>query len=67
LYERLAQVYNEIESVPGSLEKIRIFSEILKESEPSTIDKLIALTIGKLHPDWKGEPEMGVAEKMACH
>jgi DNA ligase-1 len=65
LYERLAQVYNEIESVSGSLEKIRIFSEILKESEPSTIDKLIALTIGKLHPDWKGEPEMGVAEKMA--
>lgn len=65
LYETVARAYDEIESTPGSLEKIRIYANLLKEANPSEIDKLIALTMGKLFPDWTGEPEIGIAEKMA--
>lgn len=65
LYENLAQAYDEIESTSGSLEKIKILSDLLKAAEPSVVDKIVALTMGKLHPDWKNEPEIGVAEKMA--
>ncbi|MHA1907332.1 MAG: ATP-dependent DNA ligase [Candidatus Thorarchaeota archaeon] len=65
LYLKLAQTYAEIESTSGSLEKTRIFSELLKEASADEIGKLVALTMSKLHPDWAGEPELGIAEKMA--
>lgn len=65
LYDELAQVYEKVESTSGNLAKIEIFSEVLKLAEPSELAKIMALTIGKLHPDWKGEPEIGIAEKMA--
>ncbi len=64
-YGQLAQVYDAIEKASGSLEKIDLFAEILKEAEVEDVDKIVVLTIGKLHPDWKGEPEIGIAEKMA--
>jgi DNA ligase-1 len=64
-YEKLARVYDEIESTSGSLDKINVFSDLLKAAKPSEVGKIVALTIGKLHPDWKNEPEIGVAEKMA--
>jgi len=65
LYETLALAYEEIEKTSGTLEKTRVFSELLEKANPSEIDKIIALTIAKLHPDWTGEPEIGIAEKMA--
>ncbi|MDF1538773.1 MAG: ATP-dependent DNA ligase [Candidatus Thorarchaeota archaeon] len=65
LYERLAQAYEEIESTSGSLEKTKLFSELLNESNPEEIGYIIALTIGRLHPDWMELPELGIAEKVA--
>ncbi|MHA2356074.1 MAG: ATP-dependent DNA ligase [Candidatus Thorarchaeota archaeon] len=65
LYETLALAYEEIESTSGTLEKTRLFSELLEEADPSEIGNIIALTIAKLHPDWAGEPEIGIAEKIA--
>jgi DNA ligase-1 len=65
LYETLALAYEEIETTPGTLEKTRLFSELLEKADPSEVDKIVALTIAKLHPDWAGEPEIGIAEKMA--
>jgi len=65
LYVTLAEAYDEVETTSGSLEKIRIFSELLKKAELSEVGPIVALTIGKLHPDWKSQPEIGIAEKMA--
>jgi DNA ligase-1 len=65
LYETLALAYEEIEVTSGTLEKTRLFSELLKKADPAEVDKIIALTIAKLHPDWAGAPEIGIAEKMA--
>ncbi|MHA2081917.1 MAG: hypothetical protein ACW99H_12315, partial [Candidatus Thorarchaeota archaeon] len=65
LYETLTEAYDEVETTSGSLEKIRIFSELLQKADPSEVSQIVALTIGKLHPDWKSEPEIGIAEKMA--
>ena len=64
-YLKLAQAYDEIESTSGTLDKIQLYSEMLKEAEAKDIDKIVALTMGKLSPDWKSEPEIGIAEKMA--
>ncbi|MFW9832777.1 MAG: ATP-dependent DNA ligase [Candidatus Thorarchaeota archaeon] len=65
LYEKLAEAYDEVESTSGTLEKIQLFSELLQRANPSEVSHITALSIGKLHPDWKGEPEIGIAEKMA--
>ncbi len=63
-YENLANAYLDIESTSGLLEKIDVFTGVLKDADAEEISKVIALTRGKLHPDWKGEPEIGIAEKM---
>lgn len=65
LYERLAQTYEEIEKVPGNLEKISLYSEMVREARSDSIDKIVALTMGELYPSWMGRPEIGIAEKMA--
>jgi DNA ligase-1 len=65
LYETLALSYEEIENTAGTLEKTRLFSELLEKADPLEVDRIVALTIAKLHPDWAGEPEIGIAEKMA--
>jgi len=40
-----------------------ILSNLFKESNPDEIAEIIYLTQGKIHPDWTGEPEIGMAEK----
>jgi DNA ligase-1 len=65
LYEKLAQTYALIETTSGTMEKTRIFSELISETPSELVGTILALTINKLFPDWKDEPEMGVAEKMA--
>jgi DNA ligase-1 len=63
-YETLSNAYLKIESTNGLLDKIATFANVLKSANPEEIGKVVALTRGKLHPDWKGEPEIGIAEKM---
>jgi DNA ligase-1 len=41
-----------------------ILAGLFNEATAEEIDKIIYLTQGKIHPDWKGEPEIGMAEKM---
>ncbi len=65
LYEALAKAYEAIESTSGSLEKTRIFAELLEKADKPEVDLIVGLTMGKLFPDWKGEPEIGIAESMA--
>ena len=65
LYERVAQAFELVESTLGSLAKIDIFAELLKEAGPEEVSELIALSVAKLHPDWMEQPEIGIAEKMA--
>jgi DNA ligase-1 len=65
LYETLAQAYDDIEKTSGTLDKIQLFSDLLSKADPSEVKLIIALTMGKLHPDWKSQPEIGIAEKTA--
>jgi DNA ligase-1 len=54
-----------IETTSGSLAKIDIFAELLKEAGSEEVSELVALSVAKLHPDWMEQPEIGIAEKMA--
>jgi DNA ligase-1 len=64
LYDTLVEFYNELESTTKRLEMIDILTRLFIQASSQEIDKIIYLTQGKIHPDWKGEPEIGMAEKM---
>ncbi|MHA1237721.1 MAG: ATP-dependent DNA ligase [Candidatus Odinarchaeia archaeon] len=63
-FEKLCEYYAKIEGTTKRLEMIDLLTSLFKETSPDIIDKVIYLTQGKLHPDWMGLPEIGMAEKM---
>ncbi|MBT3285451.1 ATP-dependent DNA ligase [Candidatus Bathyarchaeota archaeon] len=64
LFDTLVETYDKLESTTKRLEMTDILTEIFKIADSENIDKIIYMTQGKIHPDWKGEPEIGMAEKM---
>ncbi len=64
LFDTLVDTYQRLESTASRIEMTDILAELLEEATAEEIDKIIYLTQGKIHPDWKGEPEIGMAEKM---
>ncbi len=63
LYDTLVETYVKLEATTKRLEMTRILSELLGAAEPEEMAEVIYLTQGKIHPDWTGEPEIGMAEK----
>ena len=64
LYSTLAEYYSRLEETTKRLEMTDILTELIREASPDEIEKIVYLTQGKIHPDWTGEPEIGMAEKM---
>jgi DNA ligase-1 len=64
LYDVLVKYYEKLEATTKRLEMINILTELFQNSSSTEIDKIVYLTQGKIHPDWTGEPEIGMAEKM---
>ena len=64
LYSTLVGFYARLEATAKRLEMTDILAELFGVAEPEDMEHLIYLTQGKIHPDWTGEPEIGMAEKM---
>ncbi|MCW3978851.1 MAG: ATP-dependent DNA ligase [Candidatus Bathyarchaeota archaeon] len=64
LYDTLVDTYQRLEATTKRLEMTDILADLLRGAEPDELEKVIYLTQGKIHPDWTGEPEIGMAEKM---
>ena len=64
LYSTLVEHYERLEATAKRLEMTDILAELFKIAEPGDLEQLIYLTQGKIHPDWTGEPEIGMAERM---
>ncbi len=64
LFDTLVDTYQKLESTTKRLEMTDILAALFEMATSEEIDKIIYLTQGKIHPDWKGEPEIGMAEKM---
>jgi len=64
LFDTLVETYDKLDSTTKRLEMTDILTELFKIADSENIDKIIYMTQGKIHPDWKGEPEIGMAEKM---
>jgi DNA ligase-1 len=64
LYSTLVEFYERLEATAKRLEMTDILAELFRVAEAEELEHLIYLTQGKIHPDWTGEPEIGMAEKM---
>src|SRR6266516_2826792 len=63
-YSRLVDAYESIVKTTKRLEISRLLVDLLKQTPPQIIDKVVYLTQGKLYPDYLGI-EIGIAEKLA--
>jgi len=59
----LADTFEKLERVTARTQMLLYLVELFKKTPPETIDKVIYILQGKLWPDWKGLPELGVGEK----
>ncbi|MFC1803411.1 ATP-dependent DNA ligase [Thermoproteota archaeon] len=64
LFDTLVNTYQKLESTTKRIEMTDILTELFEQATAEEINKIIYLTQGKIHPDWKGKPEIGMAEKM---
>jgi len=64
LYKELCRYYQRLEAETGKIAMMKILSDCFKKADPEEVDKIAYLTLGKLWPDWKGMPELGIGEKL---
>jgi len=62
-YSLIVDAYEKIEATTKRLEMTAYLVDLLKHSDPSSIDKVVYLTQGKLYPDYIGV-ELGMADKL---
>ena len=60
----LADIFEAMERITSRTQLTLLMVKLLKQTPPEVVDKVIYLIQGKLGPDWKGYPELGVGEKM---
>jgi DNA ligase-1 len=63
-YSLVAEAYEKIEGTTKRLEMTDYLVDLLKNTAPSLMSKVVYLTQGKLYPDFEGI-EIGIAEKLA--
>ena len=64
LYQRLVDSYEKVIATTKRTEMTEILVELLRETPPELVGKMVYLTQGKLHPEFV-PVEMGMAEKLA--
>ncbi len=60
----LAETFEKLERVTARTQMLLYLVELFKKTPADVIDKVVYILQGKLWPDWKGLPELGVGEKL---
>ncbi|KSW11313.1 ATP-dependent DNA ligase [Pyrodictium occultum] len=60
----LADTFEKLERVTARTQMLLYLVELFKKTPPDVVDKVVYFLQGKLWPDWKGLPELGVGEKL---
>jgi len=63
-FEEIAKTFASMEGITSRTQLTQLLAGLLKRTPPDAIDKVVYLIQGKLGPDWKGIPELGVGEKL---
>ncbi len=62
-YSLLADIYEQLESTSGKLEKTDIISKLLKQTKPEFLEKVVLLLFGRVFFAWS-QKELGVANQL---
>ncbi len=60
----LAETFEKLERTTSRTQMLLYLVELFKKTPKDVIDKVVYFIQGKLWPDWKGYPELGVGEKL---
>ena len=63
-FSLLADTFEKLERVTARTQMLLYLVELFKKTPPDVIDKVVYFLQGKLWPDWRGLPELGVGEKL---
>ncbi len=63
-FREVAEAFKSMESITARTQLMLILVRLLKKTPPSVIDKVVYIIQGKLGPEWKDIPELGVGEKL---
>ncbi len=59
----VAQTLDILEKTSSKIQQAAALALLFKKTPPRVIDKVVYIIQGTLWPDWKGLPELGIAEK----
>ncbi len=59
----VAQTLDIVEKTSSKIQQAAALALLFKKTPPNIIDKVVYIIQGTLWPDWKGLPELGIAEK----
>ena len=62
-FRRVAEAFSSLERITARTQLTLVLVKLFKDTPADVIDKVVYLIQGKLGPDWKGIPELGVGEK----
>lgn len=60
----VAETFDRLERETARTQMTMDLVNLFRQAEPRVVDKLVYLLMGKLWPDWKGLPELGMGEKL---
>ena len=60
----VAETFDAMERITSRTQLTLLLVKLFKQTPPSVIDKLVYIIQGKLGPEWKDIPELGVGEKL---
>ncbi|MFP3219235.1 MAG: ATP-dependent DNA ligase [Acidilobus sp.] len=63
-FEEVANAFSSMEGVTSRIQLTQLLAGLLKRTPADVIDKVVYMIQGKLGPDWKGIPELGVGDKL---
>ncbi len=63
-FRHVAETFAALERVSSRTQMAVVLAKLFKRTPPQVIDKVVYLLQGRLLPDWKGAPELGVGEKL---
>jgi DNA ligase-1 len=63
-FEEVARILDQMEKITSRTQLTLLLVSILKKTPARVIDRVVYLIQGKIGPEWKDLPELGVGEKM---
>uniref|UniRef100_A0A7J3ZKW7 DNA ligase n=1 Tax=Fervidicoccus fontis TaxID=683846 RepID=A0A7J3ZKW7_9CREN len=63
-FKLIAETLETLEKTSSRISAVNILVDLLKKTPKEVVDKVVYFLQGRLWPEWKGLPELGVGEKL---